>query len=208
MTETFIAAFITLFVIIDPVGIAPIFASLTDGTTTSHKRKMAMKGTFVGFVILIFFALVGKPFLNALGISMDALRVAGGIMLFVIALEMVFEKRTERKQETAEKIEEHFQFDDISVFPIALPMLAGPGGIATIMLLMTNHEGDQTAQMAIMAALCVVMLITLIVFMTASKVMALLGDTVNMVLTRVLGIMLAALAAQYVLDGLKGAFFA
>lgn len=204
MEEAFIAAFIALFVIVDPIGIAPVFAGLTQGTSNSHKRKMALKGTIIGTLILVFFALVGKPFLNALGISMDGLRVAGGVMLFIIALEMVMEKRTERKQESAEKLDEYFE--DISVFPVALPLLAGPGSIATIMLLMTSYENDVTAQTGVMAALGVVMILTLIIFFMASKVMNWLGPTVNAVLTRLLGVILAALAAQYILDGLKNTF--
>lgn len=204
MEDAFIAAFIALFVIVDPVGIAPVFAGLTQGTTESHKRKMALKGTIIGTIILIFFALVGKSFLNALGISMDALRVAGGVMLFIIALEMVMEKRTERKQESAEKLDEYFE--DISVFPVALPLLAGPGSIATVMLLMTSYENDITAQTGVMAALALVMVITLIIFFMAGKVMNWLGPTVNAVLTRLLGVILAALAAQYILDGLKNTF--
>jgi len=204
MYEAFIAAFIGLFVIVDPIGIAPVFAGLTQGATTSHKRTMAIKGTIVGTLVLVFFALVGKPFLNALGISMDGLRVAGGLMLLIIALEMVFEKRTERKQESAEKLDEYFE--DISVFPVAIPLLAGPGAIATIMLTMSNYEHDMAAQGAILAALAVVMLITLIVFFAASKVMDWLGPTVNAVLTRLLGVILAALSCQFMLDGIKNTF--
>jgi len=204
MYEAFIAAFIGLFVIVDPIGIAPVFAGLTQGTDTSHKRTMAIKGTIVGTLILVFFALVGKPFLHALGISMDGLRVAGGLMLLIIALEMVFEKRTERKQESAEKLDDYFE--DISVFPVAIPLLAGPGAIATIMLTMSNYEGDIQAQGAILAALAVVMAITLVIFFTASKVMDWLGPTVNAVLTRLLGVILAALAAQFILDGIKNTF--
>jgi len=204
MYEAFIAAFVALFVIIDPVGIAPVFAGLTQGTTNSHKRMMAIKGTVIGTLILVFFALLGERFLGALGISLDGLRVAGGIMLFIIALEMVFEKRTERKQEAADKMDEYFE--DISVFPVALPLLAGPGAIATIMLLVSDFEGDMLAQGGILAALGLVMLITLIVFFMAGRVMEFLGPTVNAVLTRLLGVILAALAAQYILDGLKSTF--
>lgn len=204
MYEAFIAAFIGLFVIVDPIGIAPVFAGLTQGSPTGHKRKMAIKGTIVGTLILVFFALVGKPFLGALGISMDGLRVAGGIMLFIIALEMVFEKRTERKQESAEKLDEYFE--DISVFPVALPLLAGPGAIATIMLTMSNYENDIAAQGAILGALALVMIITLFTFFMASRVMDWLGPTVNSVLTRLLGVILAALAAQFILDGFRNTF--
>lgn len=204
MYEAFIAAFIALFVIIDPIGIAPVFAGLTQGTPKSHKRNMAVKGSIVGTLILVFFALVGEAFLGALGISMDALRVAGGVMLFIIAIEMVFEKRTERKQDAAERIDEYFE--DISVFPIGLPLLAGPGSIATIMLLVANHNGDYAGQAGVLAALGLVMLITLLTFLVAGKVMDFLGPTVNAVLTRLLGVILAALAFQYILDGLKATF--
>jgi len=204
MYEAYITAFIALFVIIDPVGMAPIFAGLTQGTPVSHQRKMALKGTLIATVILAFFALVGKSFLSTLGISMDALRIAGGLMLFIIAMEMVFEKRTPRKQETAEKLDE--AFDDVSVFPIATPMLAGPGSIATVMLFMSQQEADIELKATVFAALMTVMLITLIVFLLAGGIMRFIGPTVNAVITRVLGVILAALAAQYVLDGLKGAF--
>ena len=204
MYEAFMAAFVALFVIVDPVGIAPVFAGLTQGTSKAHKHSMAWRGTLIGTLILVFFALLGERFLGALGISLDGLRVAGGIMLFIIALEMVFEKRTERKQESAEEMHEHFE--DISVFPVALPLLAGPGAIATIMLLVSDYGGDMLALGGILAALGVVMLMTLIVFFMAGRVMEFLGPTVNAVLTRLLGVILAALAAQYVLDGLKGAF--
>ena len=200
----FIPAFITLFVIIDPVGLAPIFAGLTDKTSKHHQRKMALKGSVVGACILLFFALAGKPFLGALGISMDALRVAGGIMLFLISLEMVFEKRTERKQEAAEKIED--VFDDVSVFPVAIPLIAGPGSIASIILLMTNQENNFEGQLIVIGALASVLFISLIAFLLAARVMGLMGETVSTVLTRVLGIILAALAAQFIIDGIKGAF--
>lgn len=202
--DAFVGAFVALFVIVDPIGIAPVFAGLTQGTSRAHKRAMAIKGSIVALLILLFFAWAGKPFLAALSISIDALRVSGGILLFVIAFEMVMEKRGERKQETAEEIHEYFE--DISVFPVALPLLAGPGSIATVILLMTDYESSLAAQGAILAALGIVILLTLIIFLMAGKVMDWLGPTVNTVLTRVLGVILAALAAQYVLDGLVGVF--
>lgn len=204
MYEIFISAFIALFVIVDPIGIAPVFAGLTQGAPAAFQRKMAIKGVFIGTLILVFFAFMGKPFLGALGISIDALRVAGGLMLFIIALEMVFEKRQERKREAAEKMD-HF-FEDVSVFPVALPLLAGPGAITTIMLAVADAGTDMTAQLAVTAALLVVMVISLIVFLAAGPVMRLMGPTVNAVLTRLLGVILAALATQFILDGLKSAF--
>lgn len=205
MQELFISSFVTLFVIIDPIGIAPIFAALTEGSDNKFRRAMAFKGTLVATVVLVFFAIVGKPFLGSLGISIDALRVAGGLMLFIIALEMVFDKRTERKQHSAEKLDE--QFDDISVFPVAIPLLAGPGAIATVMLLMSSSEGDFAAQGIVLGALLLVLAINLAVFLFATRMLSVLGPDVNAVLTRVLGIILAALAAQFVMDGLKAGFF-
>ena len=204
MYEAFIAAFIALFVIVDPVGIAPVFAGLTQGTTAKHQRAMAIKGTLIGSLILVFFAFLGEDFLGALGISIDALRVAGGLMLFIIALEMVFEKRQERKRETAETLDEYFE--DISVFPVALPLLAGPGAITAVMLAVADAGTDPNAQIAVAAALGAVMLLTLIIFIAAGPVMKLLGPTVNAVLTRLLGVILAALATQFVLDGLRNSF--
>lgn len=205
MQELFVSAFVTLFVIIDPIGIAPIFAALTEGSDVKFRRSMAIKGSLVATLVLVFFAFAGKPFLGILGISIDALRVAGGLMLFLIALEMVFDKRTERKQHSAEKLDE--QFEDISVFPVAIPLLAGPGAIATVMLLMSSSEGNLTAQGIVIGALLCVLAINLIVFLFAGRMLSALGPDVNAVLTRVLGIILAALAAQFVMDGLKAGFF-
>jgi len=135
MIELFTTAFITLAVIIDPPGCAPIFASLTSGTGSAHRRKMAFRSVAVAWCILIFFALLGEPLLRTLGISLSAFRLAGGIMLFMIALDMVFERRTERREERAKEIEGTPEAEDISVFPMAIPMIAGPGSIASIMLL-------------------------------------------------------------------------
>ncbi|WP_262693602.1 MarC family protein [Kordiimonas aquimaris] len=204
MYETFISAFVALFVIIDPPGIAPVFASLTNGTPAQHQRRMAVKGTIIALFILIFFAFFGRSFLALLGISIDALRIAGGLMLFIIALEMVFEKRHARKQESAEKMDDYFE--DISVFPIALPLLAGPGAITTVMLQVADAGANMAAQLVVTAALGAVMVVTLIVFLASGPVMKLMGPTVNTILTRLLGVILAALATQFVLDGLRNSF--
>lgn len=204
MYEIFVSAFVALFVIVDPIGIAPVFAGLTQGSPAKHQRAMALKGTLIGTLILVFFAFLGEDFLGALGISIDALRVAGGLMLFIIALEMVFQRRQERKRETAEKLDEFFE--DISVFPVALPLLAGPGAITAVMLAVADAGTDPNAQIAVAAALGAVMLLTLVIFLAAGPVMKLLGPTVNAVLTRLLGVILAALATQFVLDGLNNVF--
>jgi multiple antibiotic resistance protein len=209
----FIPAFVTLFVVIDPPASAPIFASLTDGTTTRHKRLMAYRATAIATCILLFFALVGQIFLDKLGISLDAFRTAGGILLFIIALDMVFEKRTERREKRANEVMEEAQAkhvpmeeEDISVFPMALPMIAGPGAIGTIMLLMAKHENDLSAKVGVLAATAAVLVIVLFTLLLAPQLNRILGKALSTIITRVLGVILAAMAAQFVFDGVKNAF--
>jgi len=254
MYELFIGTFVTFFVVIDPLGIAPIFAVMTDGASASFKRRMVLKATAIGGLILLFFAFLGTGLLSALGISMMALKTAGGILLFMIALEMIFEKRTERREKKSEGlahdsihdsgndpksgpesgpesssesspesnqksgqksgqksdialIESDANYDDISVFPIAIPFVSGPGSIATIMLLMSQHTGHADEQGLIIGALLLVLLSTILILLTASKIIGLLGHTVANAITRILGVILAALATQYVFDGIKGVFY-
>lgn len=203
--ELFWSAFAILFVIIDPPGCAPIFATLTQGTSRKHQTTMAFKSVLVAAGILVVFAFFGDDIFKALHIDFDALRIAGGIMLFIIALQMVFEKRTENRETRAEEALEIIDDpEDISVFPMGIPMVAGPGTIASLLLLMSENQtvNDQTA---ILAALAAVLLITLLSFLVAGGLMKLMGKTFTNVLTRVLGFLLAALAAQFVIDGVKGA---
>ena len=136
VTELFLSAFITLFVVIDPPGCAPIYAGLTKGASPAQARSMALRATLIASIILLIFALFGQQLLGALHIELDSFRIAGGLMLFFIAFDMVFEKRTQRREERAEKIAASPEIEDVSVFPMAMPMLAGPGAIAAIMLLM------------------------------------------------------------------------
>ncbi len=202
MIELFTSAFITFLVIIDPPGCAPIFASLTSGTPAAHRRRMAVRSCLVAWCILLFFALLGEPLLSHMGISLSAFRLAGGIMLFIIALEMVFEKRTEKREERAKEIEGTPEADDISVFPMAIPMIAGPGSIATIMLL--NARADGLAQsLVVLGAMSLVMVLTMIALLAAGPLMRFVGAKVEAMITRILGVILAALAAQFVLDGLE-----
>lgn len=202
MIELFTTAFITLAVIIDPPGCAPIFASLTSGTSAAHRRKMAVRSAAIAWCILVFFALLGEPLLRTLGISMSAFRLAGGIMLFMIALDMVFERRTQRREERAQSIEGTPQADDISVFPMAIPMIAGPGSIATIMLLTARSEG-MTEWLVVFAAMTLVILLTLAALLAAGPLMRLIGAGLEAMITRILGVILAALAVQFILDGLE-----
>jgi multiple antibiotic resistance protein len=202
MIELFTTAFITLAVIIDPPGCAPIFASLTAGTDAAHRRMMAIRSAAVAWAILMFFALLGEPLLRTLGISLSAFRLAGGIMLFMIALDMVFERRTERREERAEEIKGTPEAEDISVFPMAIPMIAGPGSIASIMLLTARADGA-VEDVVVLAAMTSVILLTLIALLMAGPLMKLIGAKLEAMITRILGVILAALAAQFVLDGLE-----
>jgi multiple antibiotic resistance protein len=200
--ELFTTAFITLAVIIDPPGCAPIFASLTRGASAAERRRLAIRSAGVAWAILMFFALLGEPLLRTLGISLSAFRLAGGIMLFMIALDMVFERRTERREERAKEIEGTPEAEDISVFPMAIPMIAGPGSIASIMLLSARADGT-VAGLTVLAAMTAVILLTLAALLAAGPLMKLIGAKLEAMITRILGVILAALAVQFVLDGLE-----
>jgi len=203
--ELFGSALVTFLVIIDPPGCAPIFASLTRGASPVHRRAMAIRSSLIAWSILMFFALLGRPMLGALGISLASFRIAGGMMLFLIALDMVFERRTERRASRAESIKDTPEADDISVFPMAMPMIAGPGSIASAMLWVSRAETPFHVAV-VLVAITVVMLLTLISLLAAGPLMRMIGPRIEAVITRILGVILAALAAQFVVDGLKQSF--
>jgi multiple antibiotic resistance protein len=205
MFELFLSAFITLFVVIDPPGCAPIYASVTKGASAAQRRSMAVRAVLVAGIILLVFALFGEQLLGALHIELNSFRIAGGIMLFVIAIDMVFEKRTQRREERAQKIIDTPEIEDVSIFPMAMPMIAGPGSIASIMLLVAQNDGLDRA-LVILGALGAVLALTLAALLAAGPLMRLLGSKTEAVITRLLGVLLAALAAQFVIDGLRGAF--
>lgn len=204
MTEIFVSALVTFLVVIDPPGCAPIFASLTAGSTAVHRRAMAIRSVLVASGILLFFGLLGEDLLRALGISLSAFRIAGGIMLFLIAIDMVFEKRTERREHRAQEVSAR-EAEDISVFPMAIPMIAGPGSIASVMLLMARSDG-LTESLLVMGALAATLALTLIALLLAGPLMRLLGHRMEAMITRILGVILAALAAQFVIDGVERSF--
>ncbi|RVT44024.1 MarC family protein [Sphingobium algorifonticola] len=205
MLELFLSAFVTLFVVIDPPGCAPIYASVTTGATEAQRRSMAIRAVFIATLILLVFALYGKQLLGVLGINLNSFRIAGGIMLFLIAMDMVFEKRTQRREDRAQKIVDTPEIEDVSVFPMAMPMIAGPGSIATVMLLMARADGI-SERLAVLGALAAVLVLMLIALVAAGPLMNLLGKKIEAVITRLLGVLLAALAAQFVIDGLKASF--
>ena len=210
LLELFLAAFVTFFVLIDAPGVAPVFASLTEPGGPAYRRRMAIRAFFISVFVLFAFAFGGAWLMDKLGITLDAFRAAGGALLFLIALDMVFEKRTERREKRAEQVradeEEAGQLDDISVFPIAIPMIAGPGSIATAMLYMSESEGDWAAKGVVSLAIGINLVITLVIFLGSGLIVRVLGETIAHMITRILGVVLSALAFQLMLDGIAGAF--
>ena len=174
ITEIFISAFITLFVVIDPPGCAPIYAGLTKQATNVQARTMALRAVVIAGVILLIFAFFGEALLGALHIQLDSFRIAGGFMLFWIAFEMVFEKRTQRREERADKVTAS-EVEDVSVFPMAMPMLAGPGAIAAVMLLMNEAE-SWAERGAVFSALGLVLVLTGGALVAEGPLIRLLGD--------------------------------
>ena len=204
--SVFTASFVTFFVLIDAVGVAPIFASLTARGDARYRREMAWKSIFVASLIIFGFAFFGAWLLQQLKITIDAFRAAGGVLLFLIALDMVFEKRTERRETRADEyLEEHEKPDDVSVFPIGIPMLAGPGSIATAMLFM-SQSASWEQKGAVLSAIGVNMLLCLVVFLLAAPLVKALGESVAGAITRIFGVILAALSTQLIIDGIIGAF--
>jgi len=202
MIELYLSALVTFFVVIDPPGCAPIYAGLTHGATPAHRRSMAIRAVVVAAIILFVFAAVGEAMLHALGVSLSAFRIAGGIMLFLIALEMVFEKRTERREDRAAKVAQSPEVEDVSIFPMAMPMIAGPGSIASVMLMMSRNHGFEKVAV-VLAALATILALTLVALLAAGPLMRLLGARIEAVITRILGVLLGALAVQFVIDGIR-----
>ncbi len=198
-TAFLITAFVTLLVIIDPIGLTPMFVALTQGMNASQRRTIALRACLTGTGVLMVFAAFGESVLGFIGISMHAFRIAGGILLFLTALDMLFERRTKRR-ETRNEEEEH---PDPSVFPLAIPLISGPGAIATVILLAGQQPG-WIGWVWIVAVLMAVIVLVYLMFLTAGLFERALGKTGINVITRLLGMLLAALAVQFVLDGLRG----
>lgn len=205
---TLTTSFVTLFVIIDPLGVTPVFASLTQGMGWGKRIRTAFAGTLIAALILGGFALGGGTLLETVGIGLPAFRTAGGILLFLIGLEMIFEQRTPRRERGAQrtKAELHSSADEdegIAVFPLAIPLLAGPGAIASIVLLMTAAGDDTAARLGILAALALVILVSFVLLVSASFLLALAGRSAAILITRLMGVLLAALSVQFVFDGIR-----
>ena len=199
-TTFLITAFVTMFVVIDPIGLAPLFVALTQGRSATARQRIALRACGLGMILLVLFAVLGESLLGFIGISMPAFRVAGGILLFITALDMLFERRTKRREDQAEGSEED-ESDDPSVFPLAIPLIAGPGAIASIILLTGQRPGAEGLLM-VLGVTALVILLSLGMFMASSLLERALGKTGITVVTRLLGMLLAALSVQFVLDGL------
>lgn len=202
MLETALIAFTTFFATVGPPDVAAIFAALTSGNTARERRTMALRGTLIATGILLFFAAFGDAVLKHFGISLPALRTAGGILLFLIAMDMVFARSTGGTGTTSEENAEAATKPDISVFPLATPLIAGPGAIGAAILLVADAEGDWLSIGLVVGAMLAVLLLTLLLMLAATQVQRLLGVTGLHVISRVFGIILAALAVQFVFDGI------
>ena len=198
MTEQLISTFVTLLVVIDPIGMGPIFLGLTSGFDDVTRRKVALEASIIAFCLLAGAALAGDWLLTRLGISLAAFRIAGGLLLFAIAFEMVFQRRSERKTDQTGA-----PGTAIAAFPLAIPLMAGPGAL-TAMILLAGRLGHQpVALTALIAIMGLMMLASYLVFLSASRLERLLGKQGEAILGRLLGVILAALAVQYVADGVK-----
>ena len=198
MLEIFIQTFVLYFVVIDPIGSAPIFFVVTKNLSTDGKIKTAFNSTIFAFLVLVFFALLGNYIFNHLNITFPALKIAGGIILFIVSLEMLFNKRQERKEENTK-----FDSENVSVFPLAIPLLAGPTAIISVVVSVSNIGNNYISQIVGMASLVIVMSITFIAFFTVSKFEKLVNKKIVNIFSSIIAIILAGLSVQYILDGIS-----
>lgn len=200
--DTLFNAFVTILTTIEPPGLAPLFLALTRGMTAGERRQVSLRGSVIAFAILALFGMAGAGILGVLGITLPAFRVAGGLLLFFIAFEMVFEKRQDRKEKSADTAVTRDHIRDVAAFPLAMPLIAGPGAISATVLISGSLPGVAgKASLLAILALCVA--ITFAVLLLAQQVDRLLGQTGRSILTRLLGVLLAALAVQFVADGVR-----
>lgn len=198
-TAFLITTFATLFVVIDPPGLVPLFIALTQGMDPAHRRRLASRACVIAFGILLVFGIAGDTILGFVGISMPAFRIAGGILLFLTALDMLFERRTQRRE--GQKAEHDH---DPSVFPLATPLIAGPGAIASVILLVGQSGSGWGGMVAVLALVALMLVVTFLFLLASPPLERLLGRTGTVVITRLLGMLLAALSVQFVIDGVRG----
>lgn len=203
--ENYLSNFITLFSVIDPIGVAWLFAAMTHRIQRHEQRRIAINATMLSTIILLVFFFSGTKLLDWLGITIPAFRIAGGVLLFLLSIEMVFARQSGLRSTTSEEQVEANQKQDITVFPLAFPLLAGPGAI-TMILLLTSTQSEQAFHWPALSILLAVLLITLLALLYAPILVRSLGETGANVISRILGLLLAALAVQYIVDGIKTSF--
>lgn len=203
MLESTVVAFTTFFATIGPIDVAAMFAALTAESSVAHRRSMALRGSLIAGGILLAFALCGELLLGSLGISLAALRTAGGILLLLIGIDMVFARSSGGTSTTDDETEEAGRKNDISVFPLATPLIAGPGAMGAAILLMANAEGDTKIQTVVVVCLLAVVVITYVALLGATYIPKVLGVTGLHVISRVFGVLLSALAVQFIFDGIS-----
>ena len=203
--ELLLHTFVTLFVVLDPIGIAPMFVALVHSDDAVYQRRMAIRSTMIASSILLIFFFIGDALLKVLGIGMPAFRIAGGALLFLLSIDMIFARHSGLRSTTIREQQEAEHKTDISVFPLAFPLLAGPGALTTVLLMSSTH-----ATPAIVGGMLVILVIVLglllVSLLYALKITSILGETGTNVISRLFGLILAALAAQYIVDGIRAAF--
>ncbi|MBS9777766.1 MAG: MarC family protein [Gammaproteobacteria bacterium] len=205
MLNEFLSNLLVFFVLINPLGLVPIFISVTGGTPISYKQKMAIKGPIVAWFILILFGYVGESILSSLDVSIDSFRVGGGILLGITGLRMVLEQQQKSRKQKAEELNPN-DLEDISVFPIATLFIAGPGAITAMMLMMNKHSGDLLGQFMVILPLSIIISAVCVTFFLSSKISKYLPEGITSVITRVLGMLLLALSMQLIFNGIKAIF--
>ncbi len=199
-----ITAFVTLFVVIDPIGTAPLFVALTQGMSPARRRSIGIRACVIAAILLAFFGVAGEDFLGFIGISMPAFQIAGGILLFLTALDMLFDRRTQRRRDHADEGNAE-PADDPSVFPLAMPLIAGPGAMATMVLLIGETGRSPQGTLLVTLVMLAVIAMVFLAFLTAGLIERALRRTGTMVMTRLFGLLLAALSVQFVLNGASAA---
>lgn len=206
MAELFLDSLIILFVVVDPIGLAPMFGAITHGGSADYRRRMAVRGTVIAGLILITFVLLGADLLASLGIGMPAFQIAGGALLFLLAVDMVFARQSGLRSTTEREQREAEHREDVSVFPLAFPLIAGPGALTTVLLMSGRHAHSPQVVGVVLAVVFVVLATTLIALLLSDRIMRIMGVTGANVISRLLGVILAALAVQYVVDGIHLGF--
>jgi multiple antibiotic resistance protein len=206
MIEQLVKTFVVFFLVIEPISLVPMFAALTRGGEPGYRSKMAYKSIAISALIFVLFAVAGDYVLQALGVTVNAFKIAGGVLLFLLSVDMVFARQSGLRSTTVREQDEARYREDISVFPMAFPLIAGPGSLATLLLFVMDARGQPLAFLSLFVVILGVLAITLVSLLATTRIMRVMGVTGANVVSRLLGVVLAALAVQYMLDGIRNAF--